>query len=559
MNAYPRILIVGGSGAFGSRLVRELAQRGGFDIILAGRNAAKAAPLVAELRAKGTGASFLELDRERPDMARIRTAGVLVVVDAAGPFQNSSLALVEAAIEAGVHYVDLADARDFVRRVSSLDDKARRHEVTILAGASSTPALSHAVLDEFTTGWASLDHILVAISPGNRAPLGRSVMEAVLSYAGKPVRVFRESVWQEAPGWGLNQKIELPGMGRRNVCLCDTPDLDLMVDRYRPRIAAEFKAGLELGLLHHALRLVALPVRWRWAGTLKPLAPILRFIAGWFRPFGTDQGGMVVEVIGRNGDGKACKLRWLLGARAGVGPTVPVLPALSVIEGLVKGTLTFRGAGSAAGSVRYADLARHLERLGCEIRTEYEELSLPQVFQSALGSDWGKLPHVTREIHQPCPSIVLEGRAEVEGASTRAGRIVSTLFGFPTGGQDLPVRVAILREAQGERWARIYPTRTMRSFLAAPDLACGTLNEHFGCLGFRLKVKGHEQGLDLVPEKAVIGRTALPSWFLPQVAATERVSADGRHLFDVSITLEPFGRLVHYRGWLEPVSEARAQ
>jgi saccharopine dehydrogenase-like NADP-dependent oxidoreductase len=42
-------------------------------------------------------------------------------VDAAGPFQGAEPRVARAAIAAGLHYVDLADARDFVAGFRALD------------------------------------------------------------------------------------------------------------------------------------------------------------------------------------------------------------------------------------------------------------------------------------------------------------------------------------------------------------------------------------------------------------------------------------------------------
>src|SRR5207248_3844574 len=121
----------------------------------------------------------------------LRAVKAFAVVDAAGPFQGATYRLARAAIAAGIHYLDLADARGFVAGFGALDAEARTAGIVALTGASSTPALSHAVLDRLTAGWRRIDHIEIAISPGNRAsPRGLAVIRSILSYAGRPVPVF---------------------------------------------------------------------------------------------------------------------------------------------------------------------------------------------------------------------------------------------------------------------------------------------------------------------------------------------------------------------------------
>lgn len=422
--------------------------------------------------------------------------------------------------------------------------------VAVISGASSTPALSNAVVDRITQGWKRLDHILVAISPGNRAPRGRSVVEAILSYVGQPVRVFREGRWQEAPGWSLNEELSFPQIGTRPVALCETPDLDLLVERHKPKIAAEFKAGLELRLLHYGLLLLSRLVGVGLIRSLKPAAPVLHWLATRLKPLGTDCGGMVVRVSGLDGESKPCEARWWLAAKTGLGPNIPVLPAIAIVEGLASGSLKFRGAGAAAGLVSLDAVTVHLQRLGIETGTDVQEIAGPDLFEAAIGEAWCHLPEITRLIHTVRPSIVLEGRANVDGAETAAGRFIAALFGFPVASQDVPVRVVIERDGLGERWARHYPTRTMRSIMTAADPRRHTVEEHMGPFRFRLKLAASEAGIDLIPEAVSWRGLPLPRWCLPRIVATERASSANKHLFDVMLSLWPFGRLVHYRGWL---------
>ena len=75
-----------------------------------------------------------------------------------------------------------------------------------LTGASSTPALSHAVLDRLTAGLAAYRHGRDRDLAGQprRRRAGLSVMRAILSYAGKPVRVFAGGGWTDAARLGAD-------------------------------------------------------------------------------------------------------------------------------------------------------------------------------------------------------------------------------------------------------------------------------------------------------------------------------------------------------------------
>ena len=424
------IMIVGASGVFGSRLVEQLVATGSYDLVLAGRDARKAANLMTSLRARNKPVRFEVFDRTKPDPVRLRALAPLVIVDAAGPFQNSSLALAEAAIAAGVHYIDLADARDFVARIHELSDAASAAGVTVISGASSTPALSHAVIDQMVRGWSRIDSILVAISPGNRAPRGLSVVSAILSRVGEPMKVYREARMAEAFGWSLNERIEIAGVGTRHVALCDTPDLDLLVSRYSPRIAAEFKAGLEFGVMHRGLRLLGFLRSQKLLPPLALLARPIRFIASLFDRYGSDRGGMFIRVTGKYGKNQSVRACWSLAAGQGVGPTVPALPALALIQRIAAGSPLMPGAYAAAGHVHYDEMMGHLKRLGIETQMSVEALPTLQLFERALGTAWQDLPEITRRIHTADPSVILAGEAQVEGAETPPAVSLPGFSGF---------------------------------------------------------------------------------------------------------------------------------
>lgn len=357
----PCVLIIGGSGAFGGRLVDGLIAASDFTVVVAGRDLARSEAKAASL---GTRARALRLDAATATAADLRASGAFVVVDAAGPFQGAGYRLARAAIEAGLHYVDLADGRDFVAGfAAALDEAARAAGVVALTGASSTPALSHGVLDRLTAGWRAIDTVEIAISPGNRsAPRGLSVIRAILSYVGRPVRVFAAGAWTERTGWGWPVRRHLPGLGRRWLSLCETPDLDLVPARFAPLQSAIFRAGMELTVVHWGLCLVGLLVRGRLLPSAAALARPLRWAAERLQRLGSDRGGMLVEATGLDAAGRPVRATWSLVAEAGDGPSIPGLPALAVIRALADGRLASPGARPCVGVLDLATIEREFTR-----------------------------------------------------------------------------------------------------------------------------------------------------------------------------------------------------
>jgi hypothetical protein len=545
------VLLVGATGAFGARLAALLVEDG-FVVLAVARDRAKLDALARQL---GPRCRPLPGTREVLDAVALRALqaahpGLLAVVDASGPFQGTAPALPRAAIAAGLHAIDLADARDYVAGIGTLDAAAKDAGVAVLAGASSSPALTQAVIERLNPEGLAVIAAEAAISPGNRAPRGRAVMRAILSYAGRPIRVFHGGRWTAAPGWGLAELSDWPGLGRRRLALVETPDLDLLVERCRPRDAALFKAGLELGLLHRGLSALSLLVRAGLLRSLLPLAGPLAWIAERCGRFGSDRGGMRVRLLLADAEGKLLRREWRLLAEAEDGPSVPILPALAAIRLLASGELGFRGAAACAGQLPYAAIAAGFARF--RIATAEEEQALPSpLFRRLLGARLGLLPAPVRAAHAVPGFLALEGIGEAAGAETLAGRLLAWLFRLPRGGERLPVRVEMRLTADGrEEWRRFWPGVTMRSVLGAPDPGDGTLEEAFGPFRARLRCDVDAEGLTLTVVGGRLLGVPLPRWLLPRSTARESVDAEGRFAFDVPIALPLIGRVAHYRGWL---------
>lgn len=120
-NPKNEILILGGYGNFGKRIARALS-RYGLPLVVAGRDLAKAEALCREL----PKARPLRLDIHSGLAEILMTEKPSVVVHTSGPFQDSDYSVARACLAAGVHYVDLADGRQFVRAFGQLDARRRR-------------------------------------------------------------------------------------------------------------------------------------------------------------------------------------------------------------------------------------------------------------------------------------------------------------------------------------------------------------------------------------------------------------------------------------------------
>ncbi len=164
-----------------------------------------------------------------------------------------------------------------------------------------------------------------------------------------------------------------------------------------------------------------------------------------------------------------------------------------------------------------------------------------------LGDAFDTLPAGIRLAHAVHDRHLLAGRATVEGAVSRTGRLIARLFGLPRAADDVGITVEMQADQDGEIWTRTIGGQEFRSRLSARG---GVVEERIGLLRFALCLVATRDGLDLAVAGATLGPIPLPGWLTPRSRASERLDAEGRFGFDILIELPGLGRLTHYRGWL---------
>ncbi len=531
-----RVLVLGGTGVFGSRLCRLLAGDARLEVTAGARDARK-----VEATATDLGIAGLALDWQR-DLDRVLAAKRFdVLIHVAGPFQGQDHAVAECCIRYGVHYLDLSDDRAFVCGIERLDAAAKAAGVLVCSGVSTAPALTAAVLEAALEDGMAVERVSFGIVPGNDAPRGRALIEAILSGAGKPI--------PDQPGrrvWSDLRRFAVPGLGRRWVAACDLPEPPLF--RRRFGIADTYAgAGLELSVLHLGLWLLALPVRLGILPTLLPAAAPLAWIADRLRAFGTDRGGLRIDLEG--GDGRRS---WSLIAEGGDGPFVPATPAAALVRKLAHGQVAERGAMACVGLLSLAEIESEWRQAHLRIAAGWGDGGAafqPSLYRRVLGADYREMSEAGQRLHDGNVAH-WAGRCSVEGASGKLGRILAALFALPPAGDDVPIEVEFIARDGRETWIRRVGGRTMRSLqYIGVRRPAGWIVERFGPLDFDLAVPVRDGRLELVMSGMRFAGMPLPRFCWPSIKAVE-TEEEGRFRFDVEIGLPWIGRLVRYRGFL---------
>jgi hypothetical protein len=538
--------VLGGYGAFGSRICRLLARFPEVEILIVGRDARQAEALARELNAQHAA-----LDIAKPgDLAALMARRPQVVINTVGPFQNADYRVAEACIAAGAHYIDLADSHEFVAGIARLDEAARAKGVAVVTGASTVPALSGAVVAE---AGLSPTAIRIGISPGNNAPRGAALVDAVLGQAGKPLPVLRAGSRANVPGWGEmhRRRIRIDSgrtLGKRWLSACDAPDLVLLPKLYPTLKTVEFYAGLELSILHVGLWLLSLPVRAGWIRSLLPLSRPLRWTADRLHALGSDRGGMLVDIEGTDGSGRRTSCRWRLVAEDGQGPFIPAAPAVALVARLTRGGSLPSGAYPCIGILGVEEILSQVSHLPVFTLGRMKDRS--DLFALAMHRDFAKLPEPIRVVHTRTLCNRASGRCDVDHSRNPLALLVSALFRLPRKGRDLPLAVKFIARGGDETWERNFGGRIMRSHLSRA-LIPGEIRERFGPFTFTIQLRWDGTRLHYEMVKGKLLGIRLPRALLPQTRAFEQVE-DGRFRFDVRLGLPLVGLLAHYRGWLVP-------
>ncbi len=368
------VVVLGGYGVFGSRIVRSLVRHDGIEVVVAGRNAEAASRFCASLP-KGRARAVMLDCRARDCIENLPALHPAVVVDCVGPFQERDHSLARSCAERHIHYIDLADSRRHVCGIDDVEPLARKSNVLIVSGASTVPALSTAVVDELVIGLSSVESIEVGISPGHHAPRGLATVQSILSYCGHPVPAFIDGAHTTDIGWGGLWRHRYPApVGSRWLSNVDVPDRGIWPARYAGLKTIRFGAGLEVATLHLALAAASSVVR---AGLIRSLVPHASFmirVADAVDFLASDAGAMHVCVTGTDSRAQSVRRKWTLIAERGDGPQIPATPAALLVKKLLAvpgySPIAAHGARPCIGLLSLAEILAELRPFA--IRTELD-------------------------------------------------------------------------------------------------------------------------------------------------------------------------------------------
>lgn len=559
MSAVLKVVVVGGYGVFGGRLVDLLRDDDRLTLFVAGRSLRKGEAFCSIRRDSRARLLPTHFDRNGDLAAQLATIAPDLCVDASGPFQNydaDGYGLIRACITAGVHYLDLADASAFVMGIRQFDESARAAGIFVLSGVSSFPVLTAAVTRRLAAGLTSVTSITGGIAPSPYAGVGENVIRAIASYAGQGVALRRGDMQETAHPFTETKRFVIapPGvtpLRRTLFSLVDVPDLRVLPLLWPGTSTVWMGAGPVPAILHRALIGLSWLVRWRLVPSLAPLAKLIHRVTNGIR-WGEHRGGMFVELEGFSSSIQSVRRSWHMLADGDDGPLIPCMAVQAVLRRVLSGEPPMPGARPAVEEVELEDydalFARRAIHTGVRDDTPAWR-SQRSLYQRVLGPSWERLPQAIREIHDGRAKVA-QGRASVRRGTGLLSRIVAALFRFPRAGDELPVIVQFKADASTETWVRSFGGRGFSSNLqegtgASERLLC----ERLGPFSFAQALVSEGEALRLVMRRWTFFGLPLPLWLGPRSNSRE-MAHDGRYCFSIELSHPLTGLIVKYEGWL---------
>lgn len=310
-----RIIILGGTGFFGGVIADKL-RAAGLEPTLVSRSSAE-----------------FRIDADNPEDLRAHLKQRDLVIDAAGPFQKRSPALIEAAARIGFDVIDINDSAEYTTMVHQHEAPVASAGIRVLTACSSLSTVSAAVL-----GMSSVSQprrLTVYLRPASRHTASHgSVSSFLTSLVGRPRTIhFGEPLGTRH---GLTVKtvdsVTLPKL------FPSLREIELVVDAGIPGVNTTLRyPDLQKLAVRHESKLIALA-----------------------RRIGPKTGILAYEIVATGGQ----KHQFFTGANAHL---AAVIPAVMAAQSIAAGKFPHRGLVPPTQHVSAEALFEAMWREGIEV------------------------------------------------------------------------------------------------------------------------------------------------------------------------------------------------
>lgn len=329
-----RIVLLGGSGVFGSAIAEVLRAHG----------------------LEPHAPSHVEVDAEDGPSLLANLHQGDVVVDAAGPFHRRTTTLLELAVKVGFDVVDISDNLSYALNVRAMNELLKAAGVRVLSSCSAVSAVTAAAIR--TSGVRTPVRVSVCLLPAGRDTTSVGTAASLLHSLIHPIREVRDGRLTDATGWSRTRDFRAAlGRGKARGYLAESADAATLPPVWPSLRGVDFYVDTQVFGLNRVIAAgVRLPARAR---VLERSAPIGISLARWF---GSEAGGYVVEV---EADDRSVVTTALMAQRGSY--MMAVIPAVLAARSLATRHVLPPGVVPPDRHCAPDELFGELTRLGIEI------------------------------------------------------------------------------------------------------------------------------------------------------------------------------------------------
>jgi saccharopine dehydrogenase-like NADP-dependent oxidoreductase len=539
-----KVLVLGGYGNFGKLISKRLSSNKDIKLFIAGRSLESGKQFLKTLNNSNTKSLVLDINKENQLSNLLSELKPEVVINTCGPYDDFNYKVAKICLQHDSNYIDLADSMEFVVGIEKLQVEAKLKNKVVISGASSVPGLSSSVVHHFEHEFDEIESIDAIISPGNKQMFrGVATVSSVLSYCGSPFETLKNGEKKTIFGWQGLKMVNIPGIpNTRLVSDCKVPDLVLFPRNYPSLKNFSFKAGIELKFFQFGVYVLSVLKRMGILKNVSNYSSILDKISRLFTNFGTDEGGMNVNLHGKK-EGEPHVLNWSIVALSGDGPEIPSTPAAVLTEKILRNEIP----SNAYPCWQLFTLHEFMESIkDFDIYTVVNNGKSAYSIIDVIGkNNYDKFPKDIQSFHSIGGEC--KGYLKVTRGSNFLARLVASIAGFPKENPNAFVKVVNEKGI----WTRDFNGHILKSKWIN-EAHHGLVIEDFGLgakFAFQLVPLKDNSGFKHISKKMwMLGFIQIPNFLRVSADGLTKGLENGGWSILVEIKMPILGLLVKYEG-----------
>lgn len=225
------ILILGGYGSTGKLLAKHLLLETQHQIIIAGRNLEKARAFVGELAKERLSAR--QVDAADPVSLKLGLDDIDFLL-VASPTTHYTQSVVQAALEAGVDYLDVQISDEKLKILKAHADEIKCKGLCFITEAGYHPGLPSAMVRYAAAQMDCIESALTAgyLNMGNMTPYTEAVDELMECFLHYQAQVFKNGSWTKTGSYDIRKFNFGKEIGERSCYSMFFEELRDLPDRY---------------------------------------------------------------------------------------------------------------------------------------------------------------------------------------------------------------------------------------------------------------------------------------------------------------------------------------